>query len=107
MAQLVCLDPQLKAAAVKASHSRSREYGIDPNVRNKPPLTPQEIDKRVRAQQAFFTLAAEQIKMLRGMLNTDHFYMAVADADGYLLHIDGGRKSARSWPLAAAPKVTA
>ena len=90
MSQLICLNARQKAGAIEASHARARAYGIDPRVRKASPLPRRQIEERIRANQAFISLAAGQIKLLRDMLHTDHFFIAAADADGYLLHIDGG-----------------
>lgn len=77
---------------IQASLLRSAGYGIDPHLDGAPQntrLTDADLQKRIDNQLEFYTLAREQLDCLYRLLKDTGFCMAIADRDGYILHIVG------------------
>ena len=73
---------------IAASRSRSRTYGIDPNLNKAPEgprLTAEALEKRIQASQPFFDLVTAQMATLYKLLKGTGFCMAVSDHEGYIL----------------------
>lgn len=80
------------AQIVQESHARSRAAGVDPNQMASPAkykLTPQKLRQRIHDSQPFYDLVTTQMSTLYRILQGSGFCMAVADADGYVLHTLG------------------
>lgn len=77
---------------IRRSHARSEHYGVDPRLDGAPEATrlPKAVfKKRIKGQQEFFDLARAQIDTLYGLLKGTGFCMALADSQGYVLHVVG------------------
>ncbi|MBD5539017.1 MAG: sigma 54-interacting transcriptional regulator [Desulfovibrio sp.] len=77
---------------IQKSLARSAAYGVDPNVGGAPEstrLSPEALHKRIRAQRRFYDLARGQMLSLYRLLRGTGFCMALADAEGYVLHVIG------------------
>lgn len=77
---------------IRRSHARSQRYGVDPCLDGAPEsarLPKAALNKRIKGQQEFFDLARAQIDTLYGLLKGTGFCMALADSQGYVLHVVG------------------
>lgn len=77
---------------IKRSLERSASYGVDPYQVSAPEstrLSHEELEKRIKKQEAFYSLAVEQLNSLYELLKDTNFCMALADAEGYVLHVVG------------------
>lgn len=77
---------------IEESHARSRAAGIDPNQTSAPEkykLSPEMLRQRIKDSQPFYDLVTTQMSTLYRILQGSGFCMAVADADGYVLHTLG------------------
>lgn len=86
--------PELREI-IRKSLERSAGYGVDPNVGGAPEstrLSPEALRKRIKVQRRFYDLARDQMLSLYRLLRGTGFCMALADAEGYVLHVigDGG-----------------
>lgn len=77
---------------IEESHARSRAAGIDPNQTSSPEkykISPEMLRQRIKDSQPFYDLVTTQMSTLYRILQGSGFCMAVADADGYVLHTLG------------------
>lgn len=77
---------------IEESHARSRAAGIDPNQTSAPEkykISPEMLRQRIKDSQPFYDLVTTQMSTLYRILQGSGFCMAVADADGYVLHTLG------------------
>ena len=77
---------------IQRSLERSTRYGIDPHLDGAPEstrLTDEQLKARIRDQHEFFSLAKEQLDTLYRLLQNTGFCMALADREGYVLHVVG------------------
>lgn len=77
---------------IEESHARSRGAGIDPNQTSAPEkykISPEMLRQRIKDSQPFYDLVTTQMSTLYRILQGSGFCMAVADADGYVLHTLG------------------
>ncbi len=77
---------------IAESRLRSKAYGIDPNLDKAPEasrLPLEKLEKRIQDSQPFFDLATQQMATLYKLLKGTGFSMALADHEGYILHILG------------------
>lgn len=77
---------------IEESHARSRAAGIDPNQTSSPEkykISPEMLRQRIKESQPFYDLVTTQMSTLYRILQGSGFCMAVADADGYVLHTLG------------------
>ncbi|OBQ55256.1 hypothetical protein SP90_04410 [Halodesulfovibrio spirochaetisodalis] len=89
------LNAQRYAQIIQKSHSRSKAMGIDPNQTASPEkykLSPEQLQLRIKASQPFYDLVTTQMSTLYQILKGSGFCMAVADADGYVLHSLGDKQ---------------
>ena len=96
-------DARNHAQIIQESHARSRAAGVDPNqtsapIRNK--LTPEQLRLRIKDSQPFYELVTTQMFTLYRILQGSGFCMAVADADGYVLHTLGDAQLLKHYELA-------
>lgn len=79
---------------IRESLERSASYGVDAHLDGAPEssrLNRQELRQRIVDQWEFFCLAREQIHTLYRLLRGTGFCMALADRDGYVLHVIGDK----------------
>jgi len=76
---------------IKDSFRRSKAYGIDPIYRNKTQemLSPAELSQRRRQNAELLDVVLPQFDEFYNLLSPSDFFIVVADADGYILHING------------------
>ncbi|MEH0021617.1 MAG: sigma 54-interacting transcriptional regulator [Desulfobacter sp.] len=76
---------------IARSFERSKTYGIDPVLRNKHQkmLTPAELSQRRRDNSDLLAVLLPQFDEFYNLLSQNDFFIAAADADGYILHIKG------------------
>ena len=85
-------DPETLKREIRDSHERCRKMGINPNHTRNPSqesLTPDELSKRLEANNDFLTIAIDQIEELYQFVAGAGFAVNIADRDGYILHIIG------------------
>ncbi|SIO10258.1 sigma-54-dependent Fis family transcriptional regulator [Halodesulfovibrio marinisediminis] len=86
------LNARRYAQIIQDSHARSKAMGIDPNQTASPEkykLSPEQLRQRIKDSQPFYDLVTTQMSTLYQILKGSGFCMAVADADGYVLHALG------------------
>lgn len=77
---------------IERSLQRSALYGVDPHQLCAPEsskLTADQLAHRIEKQRDFYTMAREQLDNLYRLLQDTGFCMALADKDGYVLHVIG------------------
>jgi transcriptional regulator of acetoin/glycerol metabolism len=91
MERSVILDSRRMGQEIKASHKRSRQYGINRQERNhnQTSLTPAALAERQRQSRDFLTVVATQIEEFYDLLSPSDFMIGVADSEGYILHMAG------------------
>ncbi len=87
----VILDSRRMGQEIKASHKRSRQYGINRKERNhnQASLTPAALVERQRQSRDFLTVVATQIEEFYDLLSPSDFMIGVADSEGYILLMAG------------------
>lgn len=85
------VDSQTMRRLIAESHVRSREYGIDPVERDADQmmLSPAELAERKRKSNELLDVVMPQFTEFYDLLSPNDFLIAVADADGYILHMVG------------------
>ncbi len=76
---------------IQRSFLRSKTYGIDPVLRNtnQKMLSPAELSHRRRDNSELLDVLLPQFEEFYNLLSHNDFFIAAADADGYILHIKG------------------
>ncbi len=83
--------PELQEA-IKRSHDRSREYGVDPNLDGASEslrLSEQALNAHRASLEPFYSIARERIDTLYELLAGTGFCMALTDNTGYILYVVG------------------
>ena len=88
------LNPAERAKVIVDSHRRSMVLGVDQINRNESQhrLSQDEIIIRKRVHAMFYSLAVNQMQLLRDILDVENFLIAIIDSDGYVLEVDGGER---------------
>ena len=76
---------------IQLSIERSKTLGIDPDKRNKDQvmLSPAELSQRCRQNAELLDVVLPQFDEFYNLLSPNDFFIAVADSEGYILHIRG------------------
>ncbi len=77
---------------VRESHERSRRYGVARALVSSPEssrLSPRELEARSKKNAPLLRLAVAQVNLLRQILEDSSFCSAIADTEGYVLHVFG------------------
>lgn len=84
-------DQDEMAEAIRASHARSADYGINPLDRNPEQncLTPAALDLRRANNVDFLEVATARIEEFYELLSPGDFSIGVVDGEGYILHLAG------------------
>lgn len=80
---------------IKRSHQRSLQYNIDPLIAKAPEenkLTDEELQKRIKEADAFFSIAKEHIDNLYELLQGSGFCLNFTNAEGYILYVVGDKE---------------
>ncbi|HCY83522.1 MAG TPA: sigma-54-dependent Fis family transcriptional regulator [Desulfobacteraceae bacterium] len=85
------ISPGAMKEQIALSFRRSREYGIDPILRNKNQeiLSPAELSQRRHRNAELLDILLPQFEEFYNLLSPNDFIIAAVDADGYILHIRG------------------
>jgi transcriptional regulator of acetoin/glycerol metabolism len=78
---------------IALSFQRSREFGIDPILRNtrQKMLSPAELAEKRRENAELLDVLLPQFEEFYNFLSPNDFVISATDSDGYILHIEGGR----------------
>jgi sigma-54 dependent transcriptional regulator, acetoin dehydrogenase operon transcriptional activator AcoR len=94
MSNLKLLDQDAMQREIKASHERSRGYGICRERRNPDQvcLSQAELTRRRREYSDFLDVAAAHIMEYSHLLSQGKFMMAIVDREGYILDMWGSEE---------------
>lgn len=84
----------IMAKEIKASHRRSKEYGICPDERapDQYKLSPTELKGRKHINKNLLSIAVAHIDQFYQLLSPEQFIIAFVDSDGFILHLAGDEK---------------
>lgn len=77
---------------IQESHARCRAMGIDPtqtSASDDKSLSPAQLKKRIQDSQPYYDIVTKHMSTLYAILKGSGFCMAIADAEGYLIHTLG------------------
>ncbi|MFN2353771.1 MAG: sigma-54-dependent Fis family transcriptional regulator [Desulfopila sp.] len=81
----------IMAEEIKASHERSRDFGVCPDARNPEQfkLSPTELKKRKNTNKDLLNVVVAHIDEFYQLLSPEQFIIAFVDSDGFILHFAG------------------
>lgn len=76
---------------IEASHQRSLSYGVsrEERARDQVSLTPAELARRRQLKAGFLKVVIAHIEEFYDQISPEDFMIAVADGEGYILHMAG------------------